>query len=426
VRDGNPEIYSMDADGGNQTRLTHDPVLAPAFDVAPAWSPDGSKLAFTSDRNGNSDVYVMAADGGNQTRLTNNPASDSFPAWSPDGSTIAFTSYRDGNGNVYVMDADGGNPTPLTSDASDDFDPAWSPDGAKIAFTSLRDGNHDVYVMDANGGNQTRLTNDPGKDSEPDWQPRDVTAPSVSCDAPDGIWHETDVTLSCAASDGGFGLANPADASFTLSTSVGAGTQTANAFTASHQVCDRSGNCTTAGPIGGNKVDKKAPTIVLSSPVDGSVYLLNQEVAAGYACLDPGSGVASCAAPVPAGASIATGSVGAKSFPVNSIDQVGNVSPTATAGYAVAYGVSLLFDSSKATKTITLELVDANNVDVSAAAILLTVETIDGAPVSGDGFTYVKNGSSYKYTPKKLAAGAHTLTFHAGADPTTHTVVFNT
>jgi Tol biopolymer transport system component len=76
VRDGNVEVYVMDVDGGNQTRLTTNPV----FDGEPAWSPDGSKLAFTSDRNGNSEVYVMDADGGNQTRLTNHPASDGGPA----------------------------------------------------------------------------------------------------------------------------------------------------------------------------------------------------------------------------------------------------------------------------------------------------------------------------------------------------------
>ena len=71
----------MDADGSNQTRLTNNP----ASDAQPAWSPDGTKIAFNSDRDGNFEVYVMDADGSNQTRLTNNPADDGGPAWSPDG-----------------------------------------------------------------------------------------------------------------------------------------------------------------------------------------------------------------------------------------------------------------------------------------------------------------------------------------------------
>jgi len=79
VRDGNGEIYVMDADGSNQTRLTNNP----ADDGSPAWSPDGSRIAFYSDRDGNYEIYVMDADGSNQTRITNNPAGDAFLDWSP-------------------------------------------------------------------------------------------------------------------------------------------------------------------------------------------------------------------------------------------------------------------------------------------------------------------------------------------------------
>ncbi len=78
-RDGNPEIYVMDADGSNVTRLTNDP----ADDGFPTWSPDGSRIAFFSDRDGNPEIYVMDADGSNVTRLTNHPALDAVPAWSP-------------------------------------------------------------------------------------------------------------------------------------------------------------------------------------------------------------------------------------------------------------------------------------------------------------------------------------------------------
>ena len=90
-------------------------------DFYPAWSPDGTKIAFTSDRDGIPKIYVMNADGTNQTRITDNPASDEAPAWSPDGSKIAFTSDRDGNPEIYVMNADGTDQTRLTGFAHIDF-----------------------------------------------------------------------------------------------------------------------------------------------------------------------------------------------------------------------------------------------------------------------------------------------------------------
>jgi TolB protein len=167
-RDGNYEIYVMNADGTNQTRLTTDP----AGERLPAWSPDGTKIAFISNRAGNNiDIYVMNADGTNQTRLTTDPAWDVSPTWSPDGTKIAFTSWRDGNGEIYVMNADGTNQTRLTTDPAWDVSPAWSPDGSKIVFHSNRDGNDEIYVMNADGTGQTRLTNNPANDALPAWSP---------------------------------------------------------------------------------------------------------------------------------------------------------------------------------------------------------------------------------------------------------------
>ena len=94
----------------------------------------------------------------------------------------------------------------------------------------------------------------------------DATAPDVSCGAADGAWHSGDVAIACAASDPGSGLANAANASFTLITHVAIGTDTADAATDSRQVCDNAGNCATAGPITGNKVDKKAPAVSCVHP----------------------------------------------------------------------------------------------------------------------------------------------------------------
>jgi len=100
----------------------------------PAWSPNGTKIAFQSSRDGNPEIYVMNADGSNSTRLTENRANDEFPVWSPDGSKIAFISNRDGQQDIYIMNADGSNVTRLTDNSIREISLSWSPDGTKIAF----------------------------------------------------------------------------------------------------------------------------------------------------------------------------------------------------------------------------------------------------------------------------------------------------
>jgi len=170
-RDGNTEIYVMNADGTGQTRLTYDS----SHDYYPAWSPDGSKIVFSHFVNDYSyEIYVMNADGTGQTRLTNNPSIDYQPTWSPDGSKIAFSSNRDGDTEIYVMNADGTGQTRLTDTVSENHGgecPTWSPNGSKIAFSSYFDGMSEIYVMNADGTGQTRLTNNPSSDYQPTWSP---------------------------------------------------------------------------------------------------------------------------------------------------------------------------------------------------------------------------------------------------------------
>jgi Tol biopolymer transport system component len=193
---GNPygnDVWVMNADGTNQTRLT----TWQNVDAYPAWSPDGTKIAFASDRaelnpftcgsTCNQDIYVMNADGTNVTRLTTAPRIDDYPNWSPDGTKLAFRTTRlfdtaPGNDEVYAINANGTGETNLTNNASSDNSPAWSPDGEKIAFASQRDGgNHQIYAMNADGTNPTRLTtNGAASDSAPDWQPAAYDVPQAS------------------------------------------------------------------------------------------------------------------------------------------------------------------------------------------------------------------------------------------------------
>ena len=108
-----------------------------ALTLAPsACAPKPGKITFESYRDGNYEVYVMNADGTGQMNLTNNPAGDWFPAWSPDGKRIAFDPNRDLNFEVYVMNADGTGQVNLTNNPAEDLAPAWSPDGNRIAFYS--------------------------------------------------------------------------------------------------------------------------------------------------------------------------------------------------------------------------------------------------------------------------------------------------
>ncbi len=171
-RDGNFEIYAMDADGGGQTRLTENP----AEDYSPAWSPDGSRLAFVSTRDGNAEIYLMNADGTGQTRLTNNTAGDLAPVWKPDGSQIGFVSNRNGNDEIYLMNPDGSNQTNLTQNQADDSSFSFSPQGDMITFSSAReDSDFDIYTMNANGAGVVRLTTSAGADIGPTWSAQKIT-----------------------------------------------------------------------------------------------------------------------------------------------------------------------------------------------------------------------------------------------------------
>ncbi len=215
----NREIYLITPESDKPVNLTRNSCA----DDDPDWSPDGTKLVWSSDRDGDFDLYVMNADGSGVTQLTTEGGGLS-PRWSPDGKLITYSR----GGAIMVIDVGGGEPRPVLApepgapqeelcrtggfpggwspdssrivyyaasataqvghvcavslDGSEvetlvseppgyNVEPVWSPDGQRIAFRSIRDGNHDIYLVDSQGGNESRLTDSPTLDTEPDWSP---------------------------------------------------------------------------------------------------------------------------------------------------------------------------------------------------------------------------------------------------------------
>lgn len=142
--------------------------LVLAFPAFAAKRSVNGKIAFTSNRDGNLEIYVMNADGSGQTRLTNSPLKDEQPTWSPDGLRIAYVH----DGDIHIMNADGSGDTLV----GEGLAPAWSPDGLRIAFHSIRDADREavsfeIYTMSPDGSNQTRITDRPGSSADAAWSP---------------------------------------------------------------------------------------------------------------------------------------------------------------------------------------------------------------------------------------------------------------
>ncbi len=164
------DIFVMDVDGQNLVNLTNN--AASAFDVDPIFSRDGRIIFASNPRTptnpaSKSQIFRMNGDGSGLTQLTTAAADHFQPSVSPDGSRIAFASDRDGDFEIFVMRADGTQATPLTANSANDSDPVFSPDGSRIVFASNRDGDFEIFQMNLDGTGQTPLTNNSSIDRVP-------------------------------------------------------------------------------------------------------------------------------------------------------------------------------------------------------------------------------------------------------------------
>ncbi|HEY1807678.1 MAG TPA: translocation protein TolB, partial [Acidobacteriaceae bacterium] len=170
-RGGDPDIYVSDASGQGARRLT-------AFrgpDVSPVWNPKtNAQIAWVSGRTHLPQIYIMDTDGANVTRMTDGGYATS-PSWSPNGQFLTFAWSRNygpgapGGEDIYIMDIASKRWTQLTHDAGANDFPSWAPDGRHIVFQRGQGGHTEIWMMLADGTDQQQLTHGDGSNTQPDW-----------------------------------------------------------------------------------------------------------------------------------------------------------------------------------------------------------------------------------------------------------------
>jgi TolB protein len=175
TRDGDYAIFGMTVQGKSEHRLTDehaDPSTPEGlyFQIEPAWSPDGAKLAFASKREGATHIFVMNADGTGTRRLTSGRDDDSYPSWSPDGRSIVFSR---GGQDLYVIAAGGGTARRIDTDEASEREPAWSPDGRWIAYSRREPGTpiRELWLIRPDGTGRRQLTRLNAVSTSPAWSP---------------------------------------------------------------------------------------------------------------------------------------------------------------------------------------------------------------------------------------------------------------
>ena len=176
TRDGDYAIYAMNTSEGGEHRLTDaqgDPSTPGGlfFQIDPAWSPDGSTIAFASKRSGTFDLYAMNRDGSGTRRLTSTKEDETQPSWSPDGDRIAFA--RGASSRLFVMNTDGSGARRVTDEELEESEPAWSPDGSSIAYVQRSPGTsiRELWLVRPDGSERRSLTKLGGVAQAPAWSP---------------------------------------------------------------------------------------------------------------------------------------------------------------------------------------------------------------------------------------------------------------
>ncbi len=268
----------------------------------------------------------------------------------------------------------------------------------------------------------------------------DKAAPTINCPVADANWHSGTVSFTCTASDTGSGLANSAQASITLtSLPVAQGSGNGNDSTSSVQVCDKVGNCATAGPITGIKIDNSAPTITITNPTNNVVYTLNQPETATYSCASAVSGIASCSAvsgttSISSGGTLPTNQVGSHTIKVTATSKAGQ-STTLTYTYVVTYKICNFagpIEPLGAAVLFSVTLCNYSGTNVGASSLAITSLNVDGTkapkPVLGNNTWLWTPGLkvyAYAMLSAGLAKGSHVLNVSVTGDPVTHALSFS-
>ena len=327
----------MNVDGSDLRQLIGE------FSTSPAWSPDGSRIAYlTAD----GAISVANADGTDARRLTAPPTSytDERPSWSPDGGALAFAR-RQTFGNdpqLHVVDADGSNERQVTSTEGASRFPSWSPDGTQIVFTHIGR----LSVIGADGSGMRPLLEQWGEDLAPDWgtstivpDPQVPGAPTIQILSPEAqvypsgyevgaFYHCESATSFVVSCEGDVPMGAPVD------------TETAGHHTFTVRATDAEGRTSTK-TVDYEVLDWRAPTVVVRTPADGAEYELGEPVEVDYECADEpdGSGIELCAGELQRGQPLDTSRVGSFTVRFWAVDRANNVNEISVA-YRIVYAFS--------------------------------------------------------------------------------------